>query len=125
MLQPWLLMSRVSLVAATSMAALAVSSAPASANPGVLVYPGMEIRQDTNVCTLSYVDPFTRVAYTAGHCRGSGAVGDRDGNFIGQQMSFQDRLQRLSLRELGRHQTLAHPEHVSESKCECHPLRSP
>jgi hypothetical protein len=80
----------VLLVAATPMAALAVSSAPASAAPGVLVYPGMEIRQDTNVCTLGYVDPFTRVAYTAGHCRGSGAVGDRDGSFIGQQMSFQD-----------------------------------
>ena len=90
MLQPWLLMSRVLLAAATPMAALAVSSAPASATPGVFVYPGMEIRQDTNVCTLGYVDPFTRVGYTAGHCRGSGAVGDRDGNFIGQQMSFQD-----------------------------------
>ncbi len=90
MLQPWLLMSRVLLAAATPMAALAVTSAPASATPGVLVYPGMEIRQDTNVCTLGFVDPVARVAYTAGHCRGSGAVGDRDGNFIGQQMSFQD-----------------------------------
>jgi hypothetical protein len=89
-LQPWLLMSRVLLVAATPMAALAVASAPASATSGVLVYPGMEIRQDTNVCTLGFVDPVARVAYTAGHCRGSGAVGDRDGNFIGHQMSFQD-----------------------------------
>lgn len=90
MLQPWLLLSRVLLVAATPISALALSSAPVSADPAVLVYPGMEIRQDANVCTLGFVDPVSRVAYTAGHCRGSGPVGDRDGNFIGQQMSFQD-----------------------------------
>jgi hypothetical protein len=50
----------------------------------------MEIRQETNVCTLGYVDPQTRVAFTAGHCRGSGPVADRNGNFVGTQASFRD-----------------------------------
>ncbi|HEU4361297.1 MAG TPA: hypothetical protein VFR27_07275 [Mycobacterium sp.] len=56
----------------------------------VLVFPGMEIRQDNHVCTLGYVDPSLRVAFTAGHCRGSGAVTDRDGNLIGQLATFRD-----------------------------------
>lgn len=68
----------------------AAAVAPAQANPGVLVYPGMEIRQDTNVCTLGFVDPQTRVAFTAGHCRGAGAVGDKDGNYIGGLAMFRD-----------------------------------
>ncbi|ORA00108.1 Rv1815 family serine proteinase [Mycolicibacter arupensis] len=57
---------------------------------GVLVFPGMEIRQDTHVCTLGYVDPVLRVAFTAGHCRGSGAVTDRGGRFIGRLATFRD-----------------------------------
>ncbi len=61
----------------------------ASADP-VLVFPGMEIRQDTHVCTLGYVDPVLRVAFTAGHCRGSGAVTDRDGNVVGNLATFRD-----------------------------------
>lgn len=61
----------------------------ASADP-LLVYPGMEVHQDTHVCTLGYVDPVSRVAFTAGHCRGSGAVTDRDGNVIGTMASFRD-----------------------------------
>ena len=64
--------------------------APVNAAPGVLVYPGMEIRQDTNLCTLGFVDIATRTAFTAGHCRGSGPVGDRDGNVIGHQTRYQD-----------------------------------
>lgn len=70
--------------------AAALLAAPAQANPGVLVYPGMEIRQDTNVCTLGYVDPQTRIAFTAGHCRGSGPVTDRDGNYIGNLAVYRD-----------------------------------
>jgi hypothetical protein len=59
----------------------------ARADP-VLVFPGMEIHQDTHVCTLGYVDPIMRVAFTAGHCRGSGPVTDRAGNVIGTQATF-------------------------------------
>jgi hypothetical protein len=69
---------------------LLLPSAASQANPGTVVYPGMEIRQGTNVCTLGFVDPQTRVAFTAGHCRGSGPVGDKDGNFVGTQAFFRD-----------------------------------
>src|SRR6476469_10112076 len=68
--------------------ALAPPTAPAQATPGALVYPGREIRQGTNGCTLGFVDPQPRVAFTAGHCRGSGAVNDRDGNPVGTQAAF-------------------------------------
>jgi hypothetical protein len=70
--------------------AFAVTTTPAQATPGVLVFPGMEIRQATNVCTLGYVDPQMRMAFTAGHCRGSGQVTDRDGNVIGSLSLFRD-----------------------------------
>ena len=76
--------------AATPIVALTVTAGPAQANPGVLVYPGMEIRQDTNVCTLGFVDTATRTAFTAGHCRGSGPVNDKDGNVIGAQAMYRD-----------------------------------
>jgi hypothetical protein len=76
--------------AAAPIIALAPPTAPAQATPGALVYPGMEIRQGTNVCTLGFVDPQPRVAFTAGHCRGSGAVNDRDGNPVGTQAAFRD-----------------------------------
>jgi hypothetical protein len=76
--------------AAAPIIAFALPSAPAQATPGVLVYPGMEVRQGTNVCTLGFVDPQPRVAFTAGHCRGSGAVNDRDGNPVGTQAAFRD-----------------------------------
>ena len=56
----------------------------------VLVFPGMEIHQDTHVCTLGYVDPAMHIAFTAGHCRGSGAVTDRAGNVIGTLATFRD-----------------------------------
>ncbi|MBJ7341781.1 hypothetical protein [Mycolicibacterium sp.] len=65
-------------------------AAPAHALPGAPVYPGMEIRQNTNKCTLGFVDVQTRTAFTAGHCRGSGPVGDKDGNVVGQQTAFSD-----------------------------------
>ncbi|ULE32459.1 Rv1815 family serine proteinase [Mycobacterium sp. IDR2000157661] len=70
--------------------ALTLLAAPAQPAPGVPVFPGMEIRQDTNVCTLGYVDPGARVAFTAGHCRGSGPVHDKAGNLVGMQTVFRD-----------------------------------
>lgn len=77
--------------AAVAPVVAAVASVPvAHASPGVLVYPGMEILQDSNVCTLGYVDPQMRIAFTAGHCRGSGSVSDRDGNYIGDLAMYQD-----------------------------------
>ena len=74
---------------ATGFAALAVPPAVAHASP-VPVYPGMEIRQDTQLCTLGYVEPSLRIAVTAGHCRASGTVTDRDGNVIGNMAMFRD-----------------------------------
>jgi hypothetical protein len=76
--------------AAAPIIAFALPSAQAQATPGVPVFPGMEVRQGTNVCTLGFVDPQARVAFTAGHCRGSGGVNDRDGNPIGTQAVFRD-----------------------------------
>jgi hypothetical protein len=61
----------------------------ASADP-VLVYPGMEIHQGPHLCTLGYVDPGLRVAFTAGHCRGDGPVADRDNHVIGNMATFRD-----------------------------------
>lgn len=82
--------SHVLAAAAAPIVALTLPVAPATAAPGVLVFPGMEVRQGTNVCTLGYVDPQTRMAFTAGHCRGGGPVSDSDGNVIGSQSGFRD-----------------------------------
>ena len=73
-------------------AALAAGLSPASASADpTLVFPGMEIHQDNRVCTLGYVDPAARIAYTAGHCRGGGpVVTDRDHNVIGRLAAFRD-----------------------------------
>jgi hypothetical protein len=70
--------------------ALTVPMVSAHATGGVLVYPGMEIHQGTNVCTLGFVDPGARTAYTAGHCRGDGPVVDKDGNPVGSLTMFRD-----------------------------------
>lgn len=80
-------------VSIATIAAAALTAGWPAANvraDSVLVFPGMEIRQDTHACTLGYVDPVLRVAFTAGHCRGNGAVTDRDGNLIGRLASFRD-----------------------------------
>ena len=61
----------------------------ARADP-VLVFPGMEIHQGGHLCTLGYVDPGLRVAFTAGHCRGDGPVTDKDNNVIGNLATFRD-----------------------------------
>ncbi|MGB7869562.1 MAG: hypothetical protein WBM01_15010 [Mycobacterium sp.] len=50
----------------------------------------MEIHQGTHLCTLGYVDPGLRVAFTAGHCRGDGPVADRDNHVIGNLATFRD-----------------------------------
>lgn len=78
-------------LATTVIAALmpGMTAAVARADPA-LVFPGMEIHQDTHLCTLGYVDPALRVAFTAGHCRGSGTVTDKDGNIIGNMATFRD-----------------------------------
>ena len=82
---------RILAAVAAPLVVLAVPSAPAQADPNVLVFPGMEILQGTNVCTLGYVDPQMRIAFTAGHCRGSnGMVRDTGGNFVGNQAFFRD-----------------------------------
>jgi len=79
------------MVATASVASLVSLAGPAAADPGVLVFPGMEIRQGNNLCTLGFVDVATRTAYTAGHCRGGdGAVTDRNGNVLGHQTTFRD-----------------------------------
>jgi len=74
-----------------SIAVLATNFAPvmAHADP-VAVYPGMEIHQDTNRCTLGFVDLQTRTAFSAGHCHASGPVTDQAGNVIGHQTLYTD-----------------------------------
>ncbi len=61
----------------------------AHADP-VVVFPGMEIRQGPHLCTLGYVDPGLRVAFSAGHCRSDGPVLDRDNKVIGKVATFRD-----------------------------------
>ncbi len=78
--------------ASVTVAALAPWLPPvtAKADP-VLVFPGMEIHQDNRVCTLGYVDPTLKIAFTAGHCRGgAGVVTDKDHNVIGRLAAFRD-----------------------------------
>ncbi len=79
------------LMAAAPAAVFALMTAPvAAAEPAVTVYPGMEIRQGTTLCTLGFVDPVARAAFTAGHCRGDGPVTDKAGNVIGTMALFDD-----------------------------------
>ena len=60
------------------------SASPASANPGVTVFPGMEIRQGGTVCMVGFVEPRLRVAITSGQCgSGESGVTDHDGNPVG------------------------------------------
>ncbi len=78
--------------ASVAVAALAsgLPTAVAAADP-ILVFPGMEIHQDNRICTLAYVDPALKIAFTAGHCRGGGGdVTDREQNLIGHLASFRD-----------------------------------
>lgn len=82
------------LLAAAAGAALAAAVTPAasadSADKAVTVFPGMEIRQQSTMCTLGFVDPVARIAFSAGHCRGSGPVTDRTGRLIGVVTTSRD-----------------------------------
>lgn len=69
--------------------AVPVSPVRAHADP-VLVFPGMEIHQGSHLCTLGYVDPRLRVAFSAGHCRSDGPVLDRDNKVIGNVATSRD-----------------------------------
>lgn len=84
-------------LAAVAGAAVLLAPAPfasaeaGSAASGPVVYPGMEIRQGgTTMCTLGFVDPVTRTAFSAGHCNASGPVTDRNGKFIGVVTTARD-----------------------------------
>jgi hypothetical protein len=79
------------LAASVALAAVASGVPPgmARADP-TLVFPGMEIHQGNLVCTLGYVDPVLKLAFTAGHCRGDGEVSDRDHHVIGHLVAFRD-----------------------------------
>ncbi|MCX6482058.1 MAG: hypothetical protein NT146_02045, partial [Mycobacterium sp.] len=61
-----------------------------SADKTVTVFPGMEIRQQSTMCTLGFVDPVARIAFSAGHCRGTGPVTDRNGRPIGVVTTSRD-----------------------------------
>ncbi|AMT71831.1 hypothetical protein ABG82_17560 [Mycobacteroides immunogenum] len=63
----------------------AVAGASAAHADGPLVFPGMEIVQGTQLCTLGFVDPGARVGLTAGHCAmdTDGPVYDSAGELIG------------------------------------------
>lgn len=76
--------SRISRSVATTVLAVAglLIAPPASAEP-VAVYPGMKILQGDTTCTLGYIDPVQRVAFSAGHCDTHGTVTDAAGRPIG------------------------------------------
>lgn len=79
------------MLATTVAAAALFAGIPPVANADpVPVFPGMEIHQGGHLCTLGYVDPASRVAFTAGHCRGDGPVTDKDNNVIGNLATFRD-----------------------------------
>ncbi|SRX95226.1 hypothetical protein MSP7336_03490 [Mycobacterium shimoidei] len=79
----------VAVVTAGALMAGLRPAAVATADP-VLVFPGMEIHQGTHLCTLGFVDPELRVAFTAGHCHGDGPVTDKDNHVIGHLAAFRD-----------------------------------
>lgn len=69
---------------------LTALSPAAAADGDIEVFPGMEIRQGSTVCTLGFIDPVARIGYSAGHCRGNGTVTDRTGRLIGTVTSSRD-----------------------------------
>ena len=80
----------VPVVAAVAGAVLTALAPAAAADGDVQVFPGMEIRQGTTVCTLGFIDPVARIGFSAGHCRGNGSVTDRNGRFIGTVITARD-----------------------------------
>ncbi len=81
---------RSTLLALAAGAAFSTLAPAAAADAAVQVFPGMEIRQGTTVCTVGFVDPVARIAFSAGHCRGSGTVTDRNGRFVGVVATSRD-----------------------------------
>ncbi len=77
------------LAVAAGAARTPLAPAPTAAS-GTQVFPGMEIRQGSTVCTLGFIDPVARIAFSAGHCRGNGTVTDRAGRFIGVVATSRD-----------------------------------
>lgn len=77
-------------VLATPAAMAGPMTADAVVPDTVTVFPGMEIRQESTLCTLGYIDEAQRIAFSAGHCRGSGRVTDRNGRFIGVVTTSRD-----------------------------------
>ncbi len=73
----------------TALAMSAFVPVRANADP-ILVFPGMEIHQGAHLCTLGYVDPGLRVAFSAGHCHSDGPVLDRENRIIGNVATFRD-----------------------------------
>ncbi|WP_422224697.1 hypothetical protein [Mycobacterium sp.] len=82
--------ARAFVASVTAAMVAACFPAPVATADPVLVFPGMEIHQGGHLCTLGYVDPGLRVAFTAGHCRGDGPVTDKDNNVIGNLATFRD-----------------------------------
>lgn len=80
----------LAVVAGAAVTSVLASAAPAAASGTVEVHPGMEIRQESSMCTLGFVDTAARIAFSAGHCRGSGTVTDRSGRLIGTVISSRD-----------------------------------
>ncbi|CAN5454801.1 hypothetical protein BH09ACT7_BH09ACT7_60820 [soil metagenome] len=87
--RPRSLVARVTCTAVAAFAAL-ILAPQASAQPGPMVSPGMEILQGSNRCTLGYVDPAMRIAFSAGHCYANAPVTDIRGQVIGNVAMFED-----------------------------------
>lgn len=80
----------LAVAAGAALTSVLAFAAPAVAADSVEVHPGMEIRQGSSICTLGFVDTAARIAFSAGHCRGSGPVTDRNGRPIGVVVSSRD-----------------------------------
>jgi hypothetical protein len=59
------------------------ASTRADADPGVKVFPGMEIHQGSMICTLGFVEVRLRIALTVGQCDGGPTVTDSHGDVVG------------------------------------------
>ncbi len=77
----WIAALTATLSAAAATTGVATQPAAAAAAP--VAYAGMTITQGSALCTLGYVDPYTRQGFAAGHCRQSEIVTNEDGQFIG------------------------------------------
>jgi len=83
------LIGRVTCTVVAVFAALMLAP-QAAGQPGPVVFPGMEILQGSNRCTLGYVDPAMRIAFSAGHCYAGAPVTDINRQVIGNVAMFED-----------------------------------